>query len=88
MSDMKCPFCQQELNQDNPQSIECKNDNCKESFFMYGSKELWQELITTRKALDVAVDALKVLDDDYFPQEINNPARIAREQINEIKGGK
>ncbi len=58
MSDMKCPFCQQELNQDNPQSIECRNDDCKKSYFMYGSKELWQELIRTRKALDVAVDAL------------------------------
>lgn len=52
MSDMKCPFCQQELNQDNPQSIECRNDDCKKSYFMYGSKELWQELIRTRKALE------------------------------------
>lgn len=26
---------------------------------MYGSKELWQELIRTRKALDVAVDTIK-----------------------------
>lgn len=59
MNDMKCPFCQQELNQDNPQSIECKNDDCKKSYFMYGSKELWQELIRTRKTLDLALDALK-----------------------------
>ena len=58
---MKCPFCQQELNQDNPQSIECRNDDCKKSYFMYGSKELWQELIRTRKALEIAVDALKEL---------------------------
>lgn len=49
---MKCLFCQQELNQDNPQSIECRNDDCKKSYFMYGSKELWQELIRTRKALE------------------------------------
>lgn len=47
-----CPFCQQELCKDNPQSIECRNDNCKESFFMYGSKELWQALIDTKKKLD------------------------------------
>lgn len=55
---MKCPFCQQELNQDNPQSIECRNDDCKKSYFMYGSKELWQELIRTRKALEIALDWL------------------------------
>ena len=59
MSDMKCPFCQQELNQDSPQIIECRNDDCKKSYFMYGSKELWQELIRTRKALEIAVDAIK-----------------------------
>lgn len=57
-SDMKCPFCQQELNQDNPQIIECRNDDCKKSYFMYGSKELWQELIRTRKAFEKAVDGL------------------------------
>jgi hypothetical protein len=61
MSELIRPFCQQELNQDNPQSIECRNDDCKKSYFMYGSKELWQELIRTRKALDVAVDALKTV---------------------------
>ena len=77
-SKLKCPFCQQELNQDNPQSIECRNDDCKKSYFMYGSKELWQELIRTRKALDVAVDALKRTDwcaQDYA---------IAQEALNKI----
>lgn len=55
---MKCPFCGQELNQDDPQSIECRNSSCKKTWFMYGSKELWQELIRTRKALDVAKSKL------------------------------
>ena len=68
MSDMKCPFCQQELK---PQTIdggwlECWNCSYSEPNskhlpqpILAGSKELWQELIRTRKALDVAVDALK-----------------------------
>ena len=59
MSNLICPFCQQELNQDSPQIIECRNDDCKKSYFMYGSKELWQELIRTRKALDVALCSLQ-----------------------------
>ncbi len=61
---MKCPFCQQELSQDNPQIIECRNDDCKKSYFMYGSKELWQELIRTLKALDVAKYAIKNIQED------------------------
>ena len=58
-----CPFCQQELNQDDPQIIECRNSSCEKTWFMYGSKELWQELITTRKALDLAVGALKSIQE-------------------------
>lgn len=63
MSDMKCPFCQQELEEDylDVKLFGCENQNCKYSthYDIVGTKELWQELIRTRKALDVAVDALK-----------------------------
>lgn len=61
MSDMKCPFCQQELHSAsiNGEWLECWNCSYNEpdghklpqAIFM-GTKELWQELITTRKALD------------------------------------
>ena len=70
MSDMKCPFCQQELRNccagviytcSKPDS--CPHEQC------YGSKELWQELIRTRKALNVAVDALKEINDRYESEE-------------------
>ena len=49
-----CPFCQQELR---PLAIGwcCDCGLCAD-------KELWQRLIRTRKALDVAVDALKQID--------------------------
>lgn len=58
MTELKCPFCQQELDIDPCGEMGCLNDKCKESVFLIGTKELWQELITTKKALDVAVDAL------------------------------
>lgn len=60
MSDMKCPFCGQKLRNccagviytcSKPDA--CPHEQC------YGSKELWQELIRTRKALDVALDWLE-----------------------------
>ena len=56
---MKCPFCQQELKYDSWNEVYmCRNPNCKH-LLGFGTKELWQELIRTRKALDVAVSQLK-----------------------------
>ena len=50
-----------------------------------GTKELWQELITTKKALDVALDVLKEIQDKG---EYVNPidmAESALEQITTLK---
>ena len=64
MSDMKCPFCQQELDYDDL-LCSCINEYCEESFDMVGTELLWQKVIDlkqeldcTRKALDVALDWL------------------------------
>lgn len=80
MSDIKCPFCQQKLREIYCYGVVmgylCPNPDCKPVF--KGNKELWQELIRTRKALDVAVDALKRTDwcaQDYA---------IAQEALNKI----
>ena len=51
--ELVCPFCQQELRKIHPTYVIC--DNCR----ITGEDKLWQELIRTRKALDVAVDAIK-----------------------------
>ena len=56
MSDMKCPFCQQELEEDVGYDGDYSCPNCSEPYF--GSLELWQELIRTRKALDCAINTL------------------------------
>lgn len=61
MSDMKCPFCQQELVEiqfGEQRYWSCINDRCNESVGFGGNLKLWQELIRTRKALDVALDWL------------------------------
>lgn len=63
MSDMKCPFCQQELEEETFSRgrvfVSCNNPNCIISDWGGCSKQIITELIRTRKALDVAVDALK-----------------------------
>ena len=63
MSELKCPFCNSELDMDMCGECGCPNEQCQKSVFMFGSEELWQELIRTRKALDVAVDALNKYTD-------------------------
>lgn len=62
MSELKCPFCNSELDMDMCGECGCPNEQCKKSVFMFGSEELWQELIRTRKALEIAVDALREID--------------------------
>jgi len=53
MSELKCPFCNQELRKISATSfLVC--DNCN----ITGFDKLWQELIRTRKALEIAWDAL------------------------------
>ena len=64
MSDMKCPFCQQELQEDVGYDGDYSCPNCSEPYF--GSPELWQELIRTRKALDVAIERLEQIAHESF----------------------
>jgi hypothetical protein len=62
-NDMKCPFCQQELEEDylDVKLFGCENQKCKYSthYDTVGTKELWLELIRTRKALELAITGLK-----------------------------
>ena len=58
MTNMKCPFCQQELEIGGVDGILRGCPKCRN----LGTEMLWQELIRTRKALDVAIDALKRID--------------------------
>lgn len=85
-----CPFCQQELKYDAWNEVYmCRNPNCKH-LLGFGTKELWQELDRTRKALDLAITELKnvVEDDDFDIYMRQLSAQTTLEQINEIKGGK
>lgn len=64
MSDMKCPFCQQELHHYEPLGLYmCKTCfvDCRLGQQDFGTKGLWQELIRTRNALDVAKKGLQEL---------------------------
>ena len=82
MSDMKCPFCQQELRKIHPTYVIC--DNCR----ITGEDKLWQELIRTRKALDIAVDALKDIRCVYTGDQTTKPSTMfgrAASALNKIQ---
>lgn len=58
MSDMKCPFCQQELDCVGKYTDGSSKWLCNKCG-LFGDKKLFDEIIRTRKALEIAVDALK-----------------------------
>lgn len=62
MSNLKCPFCQQELDylaEDIYGNMYCPNCRDKNGFTYKASESIWQELIRTRKALEQITDALE-----------------------------
>ena len=89
MSELKCPFCQQELHKDSDGYYTCYTDNC--GCMKYGgngasgSESLWLALIRTRKALDLAKERLKntILDAEVLatPEYL---ASRAKETLAEI----
>ena len=93
MSDkLVCPFCGEPLCQTysfNPTQFWCSNyKDPKHPINVQGTKELWQELITTRKALDLAIDRMEDIKNHTLAGWIQHDILETFEQINEIKGGK
>lgn len=95
MSDMKCPVCNKQmkigtLDTDDGMGTVWMSIMPCDCVCSYGaSKAVWQELITTRKALDLAITELKnvVEDDDFDIYMRQLSAQTTLEQINEITKG-
>lgn len=106
MSELKCPFCGEELSyaQEIDGGFEILTCDCPHGIWLFGNDKMWYNLkkvITklerTRKALDVAVDALKDnLSEANFTQMldasrfhcIRTKCEIALDQIKQITGTK
>lgn len=79
MCEMKCPFCQKELeiwHTNRVRMYACPDLTCK-GYYMSATKDIWQELIRTRKALEIAKDTLHWYDDNY-------DSVVARNTLDEI----
>lgn len=78
---MKCPICGEKIEHITDGWCNCKN-RCTGS----GSISLWQELICTRKALDVAKDTIRHVD-WFFDGDYNVDAKTMHNEIKcAIKG--
>lgn len=80
-SNLKCPFCQQELYQDYTGVMYCCNEDCEQSADWYGSPILWQELAQVKQDLKTATKALEEIIQD----ESDEWFYIAKNAIEQIK---
>lgn len=83
MTDMKCPYCRHPLNQDDPQTIECRNSSCKKTWFMYGSKEIWQELAKYKEQVKKLRKQNRILREslgEYFNKWIDANIRVLKDK--------
>lgn len=84
-NDMKCPFCQQELETwakytDGTSKVWCSKCN------LFGDSKLFSELIRTRKALEIAKDTIRHTD-WFFDGDYNVDAKTMHNEIKcAIKG--
>ena len=65
MSNMKCPFCNQKLEPIGTSGqFQCGTWGCDASFNFYATRDVWEYINRTRKALDVAKYAIKNIQED------------------------
>ena len=81
MCAIKCPFCQKELeiwHTNRVRIYACPDLTCK-GYYMSATKDMWQELIRTRKALEIIK---KEMSNEYMPDfaVIRDALKTALEQ--------
>ena len=83
MSDMKCPFCNGELERVYSRPFQLICGKCGS----LGTDELWQELIRTRKALDKAKWWLHEIVESHRCTPISTAEKALKEITTLDKGG-
>ena len=90
MSDMKCPFCGQELEETmfarGRVFVSCNNPKCPIMDWGGCSKQIITELIRTRKALGVAMDGLKRIEKLTEPSYKNRNLEALALAVNTFSG--
>lgn len=91
MSDMKCPFCNKKLEPIGTSGqFQCGTWGCDASFNFIATRDVWEYIDRTRKALETAVDALKLFDSGQYTPEADayglktDASRVARKALEQI----
>lgn len=89
MSDMKCPFCGEELDCMGKYTDGSSKWLCNKCG-LFGDKKLFDEIIRTRKALDVAKDTFNWIDETYrtgqeTEAEIWGKVQLAAQEITALE---
>lgn len=88
MSELKCPFCNQKLEPIGTSGqFQCGTWGCDASFNFIATRDVWEYIDRTRKALDVATDAIDeilYLDSGKFIQEPAEMWKIAKSAKDKI----
>ena len=76
MTELKCPYCNKPLVDRGYYDYMCP-DECDGAGNIVGNESMWQELITTRKALDYCVQMFRnlesVLDEKADARDFDDP---------------
>lgn len=88
MSDIKCPFCNKPLQPTHRSENEywCGNTDCTETSWKFGSISLWQELIYTKKQVEIYHEFVTKL---YLNGDITDESliRLQKRLYIQTKGG-
>lgn len=90
MSDMKCPFCNKKLEPIGTSGqFQCGTWGCDASFNFIATRDVWEYIDRTRKALEVAKGALKELrpaekKSCYLVPTVSTTQRIIDEALEQI----
>lgn len=86
MSELKCPFCNKKLEPIGTSGqFQCGTWGCDASFNFIATRDVWEYIDRTRKAFDVAVDALGVISQSTDQIDVRITANKALEQITELE---
>ena len=82
MTELKCPFCNKKLEPIGTSGqFQCGTWGCDASFNFIATRDVWEYIERTRKALDAAKEGLKEIQDKG---EYVNPIEIAESYLDEI----
>ena len=86
---MNCPYCNKPLYHPiGKPTLSCQNWDCMATDNIIGNHSAWEKIIQLKSQLDIAVDALKWIDETYkLGQELETDmwakCQYALEQINQ-----